>query len=565
VNAPRRRHAEPDVALGHAIPAGGLGSAIRRGLFWTMGGQWAGYLVQLGTTIVLARLLTPADFGLVGMALTLTVIADQFRSLGLSQAVIQRRDLTWEQVNALFWVNTAAGVVLGLLVGATGGALAAFYGDDRVSRICLVLAFSYVLTGAAVQHNALLSRQLRFRSLALRNGVSRLVASVVAVAAALLGAGYWSLVVLQLAMNCFSLFFVWTAVTWRPSRPAGFRSALPLLGFGAGVSLARLLNAVSRQADNILIGKFIGASALGLYTRAYGLLMLPLRQIKDPLGSIVSPMLSVLQGEPQRYRRLYTSSVAGLAHVGMPAIAVAAVAADPIITVLLGPRWSGAAPLFQLLAVAGFFQLISATTGWLFVSSGRASGYAWWAAVSSVVTVVGFAVGLRWGAKGVAASYAIVQTALVIPSFAVAVKGTSVSLADVLRALVRPIVVATLVLSAAFGTSRWVAPAPRLVQLAFVGAAGLVAWAGVLAVWPAARAELSGLFAMIRPRRPASNDPSPGTPGHRDAGDGGTGPSGQSRPCDEQVSMSCNAARHRRTRGTVTKDKSDSTGLVVRE
>jgi O-antigen/teichoic acid export membrane protein len=517
-----------------------------------MGGQWAGYLVQLGTTVVLARLLTPADFGLVGMALTLTVIADQFRSLGLSQAVIQRRDLTWEQVNALFWINTAAGVVLGILVAATGGALATFYGDHRVSRICLVLAASYVLTGAAVQHNALLSRQLRFRSLALRNGLSRLVASLVAVGAALLGAGYWSLVVLQLAMNCFSLFFVWSAVTWRPSRPSGFRSAVPLLGFGAGVSLARLLNAVSRQADNILIGKFVGASALGLYTRAYGLLMLPLRQIKDPLGSIVSPMLSVLQAEPQRYRKLYTSSVAGLAHVGMPAIAVVAVAADPIITVLLGAKWSGAARLFQLLAVAGFFQLISATTGWLFVSSGRAKGYAWWAACSSAVTVAGFAVGLRWGAEGVAASYAIVQTALVVPSFAVAVRGTSVSLADVLGALVRPIVVAALVLCAAFGTSLGVRPAPRLVQLALVGSAGLVAWAGVLALWPAARAELLNLLAMVRPRRPGLSMPTRG--GRRDHGGGAdreAWTSAGSGTCDEAVTMSCNAARHRRTRGTV--------------
>ena len=367
------------------------------------------------------------------MAFTLTVIADQFRSLGLSQAVIQRPDLTWQQVNAMFWINSGAGVVLAGFVAVTGPFLASFYGDQRIVAICWVLSASYVLSGLAVQHNALLSRHLNFRSIALRNGLSRLAASALAVSAALLGAGYWSLVVLQVGVNLFTLAFVWTAVRWWLSRPRALRSAIPLLRFGAGVSLGSMLNTISRQADNVLIGKFLGAGPLGLYSRAYGLLMMPLRQIKDPPGAIVLPMLAALQREPARYRALYRSAIAGLAHVGMPGIAIVAVGAHPIISILLGRRWEAAAPLFQLLAIAGFVQLISATTGWLFISSGRSRAYATWAGVSSALTVVVFVVGLHWGARGVAAAYAVSQTVMALPSFALAVRGTAFASDDAPR------------------------------------------------------------------------------------------------------------------------------------
>lgn len=497
-------------SLARAIPAGRIGHTVRRGLVWAVAGQWGAYVVQMLTTIVLARFLSPTDFGLVAMAFTLTIVADQFRSLGLSHAVIQRPDLSWQQVNAMFWINFVAGIVLAGFVAITGPLVATFYDDQRIVGICWVLSASYVLSGLAVQHNALLSRQLNFRSIALRNGLSRLAASILAITAALLGAGYWSLVLLQVGINLFTLAFVWTAVRWRPSRPRALGSAMPLVRFGAGVSVGSMLNTISRQADNVLIGKFLGAGALGLYGRAYGLLMMPLRQIKDPLGSIVLPMLAALQGEPQRYRALYRSAIAGLAHVGMPVIAIVAVGAHPIVVVLLGRRWEPAAPLFQLLAIAGFFQLVSATTGWLFVSSGRSRAYATWAAVSSAITVAAFAVGLQWEVRGVAASYALSQTAMLLPSFAVAVRRTPVSLTDVVTTLMRPLAVAAFVLTASWVAARAVAHAPELLELGVTCGAGALAWTIVLLAWGSARAEIRRFVNLARPgygSPPAGGEP----------------------------------------------------------
>ncbi len=260
-----------------------------------------------------------------------------------------------------------------------------------------------------------------------------------------------------------------------------------------------MLNTISRQADNVLIGKFLGAGPLGLYSRAYGLLMMPLRQIKDPLGAIVLPMLAALQREPARYRALYRSAIAGLAHVGMPGIAIVAVGAHPIISILLGRRWEAAAPLFQLLAIAGFVQLISATTGWLFISSGRSRAYATWAGVSSALTVVAFVVGLHWGARGVAAAYAVSQTVMALPSFALAVRGTAVSLADVVTAMLRPLAVSGFVLAASWTAARSVGDHPVVVQLVVTCGAGGLVWAGLLLAWPAARAEVHQLVRIAKP------------------------------------------------------------------
>lgn len=497
----RIRAARDDSTLAREISAGAVRSTVRSGLLWTLSGQWGGYVLQLATTIVLARLLQPSDFGLIGMALTLTVLVDQFRTLGLSQAVVQRKDLTWRQVDALFWVNAATGVVLGALVACLGPLAASFYGRPELGPICAVLGAAYVVSGLGVQHNALLNRHLRFRAIALRTSVARLIASAAAIGAALAGAGYWSLVVLQVTQTVVALLVVWTAVRWRPGPPRGLSEALPLLRFGAGVSAAGLLNTIARNADNILIGRVLGADALGLYTRAYGLLLVPLRQLKHPLGSIVEPVLSSMQDQPARYRQLYCAAIQGLSHVGMPLVAVLAVVSHEVVLVLLGDQWLAAVPVFQILAIAGLAQLVSSTTGWLFVSSGRSGPFARWAAISAAITVVSFAVGLRWGIQGVAVAYAVGQTAMLLPSFHYASQDTPVSTWDIVAAMRRPAVLAAAATAAAAGARAVMDGAPPAAVLLGAPGIAVLVWGLVLAVWPAARAEVVSSLGVLRRRR----------------------------------------------------------------
>lgn len=491
-----------DASLDRHVGAGAAGGILRRGVAWTLGGQWVGYAVQVGTIAVLARLLTPDDFGLIAMVLAVTALLDQFRSLGLSQAVVQREKLSWAQMDSLFWINGLVGVVLAGLLAAGGPLLAAFYGRDELVMVSLALAGGYLLSGFAIQHQALLSRQMRFAVLARRSVSARLAASIVAVVAALLGAGYWSLVLQQIASVLLSAIVVWTAVRWVPGRPRELRSTLPLVRFGAGVSAAALMNTLARQADNIIIGRVLGAGPLGIYSRAYALLMLPLRQMKDPIGVVVVPVLSALTPEPARYRRVYRAALAGVCHIGLPGMALLAVVAGPLIDVLLGDQWTAAVPVFQVLALAGICQVVSATTGWLFVSSGRTGAYAAWAAVSSVLTVASFVVGVRWGLQGVAWAYAIGQVVLALPAFVVACRGTPVRLADVLDSMWRPVLVGAVVASAALLVQwQWASQLAAGLDLAVSLLAAALVWGVVVAVWPRARAEVLALVRLRKDRR----------------------------------------------------------------
>lgn len=488
--------------LARSVTHGELGKSAARGVAWTLAGSWMSAAVQVGTTMVLARLLTPADFGLMAMALTLTALVNQFRQLGLSQAVVQRPDLRWSQVSALFWVNTAVGVVLAGLVALGGIPLAAFYDEPALVPLCAALGAGFVVSGVSVQHGALLNRAMQFRRISLRNVTAGLLSSLAALAAALLGLGVWALVVQNVSALVFATILNWWAVPWRPSSPRRLADAAPLLRFGIHVSVANLFHTVSREGDNVVIGRFLDAGALGLYTRAYSLLMLPLRQLKTPVQAVMVPTLAALQEEPGRYRLAYRTAIAGLCHAGMPLVVVLAVAADEVIAVVLGDQWLAAARIFQLLALASFVQLVSTTTGWIYTSTGRGRPYVAWAVVGGVVTVAGFLVGVRWGVQGVAASYAATQLLLVVPGFALACRHSPVALGDPFRAMARPSVVAALVLVTTAGVRSAVVPrvsAPLALAATVAGA--LVVWGVVMMLWPAARRELVGLVASLRRRR----------------------------------------------------------------
>lgn len=436
------------------------------------------------------------------MALTLTVLVTQFRQLGLSQAVVQRVDLRWSQVNALFWINTGAGIGLAMLVALSGFPLAAFYGQPQLVPICAVLGIGFAISGLSVQHGALLNRAMQFRQISVRNLAAGGLSSGCAIVAAVLGLGVWSLVIQSISALVFATVLNWWAVPWRPSRPRQVREALPLLAFGAHVSIAGLFHTLSRQGDNIIIGKFLDAGTLGLYTRAYSLLMLPLRQLKTPVQAVMVPALAALQQEPQRYRRAYRTSLTAICYAGMPIVVILAVSAHEVIFVALGDQWTAAAPIFQFLAVAGFVQLVSTTTGWIYTSTGRGRAYAGWALASAVVTVAGFAVGVQWGGTGVAASYALTQTVLLVPAFYFACKTTPVAFGDPFRAMARPSVVALAVLAGALAARALASPElPAIVRLGVVLAGAVAAWVIALAVWRTARVELVGLAAVLRQRR----------------------------------------------------------------
>ena len=477
-----------------------VGSQSARGAAWTLSAQWGLQLVKMGSIVVLARLLTPDDYGLLAMVWPITGFVAMLGGLGLTAAVVQRAHLTHEQLSNLFWLNVGVGVLLTGVIAAGAPLIASFYGRDELVGITIAIAPTLLLVSLAAQHQSLMQRQLKFRGVATRVFVAGVAEVAFAVAAAVAGAGYWALVIGQVGGAVVSLITVWTAVRWRPGRPGRAAGTRELVSFGGGVSTFGILNFASQNLDNVLIGKFLGGEQLGLYSRGYGLLMLPLQQVHAPLGNVVRPTLAGLWPEPDRYRRYYLAALSGLCFVVAPVVVVLAVLAEEVVTVLLGERWIESAEVFRWLAIAGLLQTVGYTNGWLYVTSGRAWALARWGLISRPIVMLSFVVGLPWGITGVAISYAAAQLVLTPLGIARASRGTPVRLRDVVRVCARPMVVAFTAGGVAALAYLIVPDASALVTALVGGGLAALTIVGLIAAWPSARREVLGLVGHMRGR-----------------------------------------------------------------
>jgi PST family polysaccharide transporter len=357
--------------------------------------------------MILARMLTPADFGLVAMVTAITGFVGLFKDLGLSQATVQRSEINHAQVSTLFWINVAASALLMIIVAALAPAIALLYHEPKLMWITLALAGGFIFSGLAVQHQALLRRQMKFTTLVLIDLFSLLISLVIALIMAANGFRYWALVMQTITQAISYCVLIWIWCDWRPQRWSRGSGVRTMLAFGGDLTGFGVVNYFSRNADNALIGWRCGDTVLGLYGRAYQLLLLPLSQVNTPIASVAIPALSRLQYHEKHYRRAFLQLLKKLTMVTIPLIALTIVCADWIVHAVLGSQWDGAAKIFVWLGLAALLQPLTFTSGWLFVSQGRTREQLVWGVLSSAVIVLSFVIGLHWGAIGVAIAYAI--------------------------------------------------------------------------------------------------------------------------------------------------------------
>ncbi len=373
------------------------------------------FVITIAATGVMARLLRPSDYGLIGMVAFFTYFVAMFKDLGLSVATIQKSEITRDQVSTLFWLNVVVSVAITVVMIALSPFVSWFYGDQRLLSITVVTALGFVLGGLTVQHEALLRRQMRFFSLVSISLTSTVVGYIVGIYLAWRGFSYWSLVFSQLALLLTNTIGVWLACRWRPGLPKRNSGVRSMIAFGRNFTGFSIINYFSRNLDNLLLGKIWGANELGLYNRAYQLMTLPIDQVNEPITSVAIPALSRIKDEEQRYRRAYLRMLEKIAMFTMPAIAFMMATSDWIVQLILGPQWSATSRIFLLLGITGLFQPIANTTGWLFLTQGRSRHMFQWGLISGPLTVGSILLGLPWGAVGVATSYAITRVLLTDP------------------------------------------------------------------------------------------------------------------------------------------------------
>ena len=401
----RTDHLKADIARRTA--RGGLATIVSQGLK---------FFFSTAATIILARLLTPQDYGLIGMMAVIVNFVSMFKDLGLATATIQKEEIGDQQISTLFWFNVALSFGVFVFTVAIAPLVSWFYGDARLTWITAVYAIGFVFGGLAVQHEALLRRQMRFLSLAIVEVVSLLVGITVAIALAWRGVHYWALIFSQLSQGLSYTIGVWIVCRWRPGLPVRGSGVRSMLVFGRNLTGFGVVNYFARNLDNLLIGKFWGSQQLGLYAKAYQLLLLPIEQINTPIAAVAIPALSRLNDDPERYRAAYLRILEKIAIVTMPGTALMIVTADWIVQIVLGPQWMEASRIFALLGIAGLIQPIANTTGWLFMTQSRTHHMFQWGIIGSTMIIISIVAGLPWGAVGVATSYALTFDLVVVPT-----------------------------------------------------------------------------------------------------------------------------------------------------
>ncbi|HEY5051682.1 MAG TPA: lipopolysaccharide biosynthesis protein [Acidothermaceae bacterium] len=388
-------------------PAGGLGNAAARGTGITLAMQCVRFVLQFCSLVVLARLLTPADFGIVAMVTAIVGVADIMRDFGLSSAAIQAKFLNNAERTNLFWVNVGIGCAGALVILLCTPLISRLYGQHHLAPIIFSLAWILIVSGVNTQFNAELSRSLRFKALAFADIGAQALGIAAAITVAALGGGYWAIVVQQIVVAVMTLTFNMAVCRWRPGLPRRSVSITRFFRFGGGVFGTQLIAYATKNIDNVAVGAYWGAGPLGLYSRAYQLLMTPLSQINAPLTRVALPVLSRVQEDDVVFARYLKKAQLVGCYLTATVFAMCAALATPLVAVLFGPKWHGVAPIFALLAIGGVFRSISQISYWIFLSRGKTAQQFKQYLVTRPIMIAIILGGLPWGPKGVAVGASI--------------------------------------------------------------------------------------------------------------------------------------------------------------
>jgi O-antigen/teichoic acid export membrane protein len=403
-------------------------------------GQGANFILRTGSMVVLARLLSPEDFGLVGMATAVTGFLSLFRDVGLSVATVQRESITKAQTSTLFWLNLGVGLILSALCAVMAPLLTVFYREPRLFWVTVLTGAGFIFFGAAAQHRALLERQMRFTVLSMIDIISLFVSLPVGVGMALAGQRYWALVDMSVCQYAASALFVWIASRWVPGWPQRGVGVRSMVKYGGTLTLNNFIIYLANNADKVLIGRFCGAEALGIYGRAYQLINLPTENLNSSIGLVSFPALSRVQDKPERLRSYFLKGYGFFLSIVIPITMACGLFAEDIVRVFLGAKWGAAVPLFRILAPSVLAFSMIKPLFWLLVATGRASRMLRISLLVGPVVILGHIIGLIYGPAGVAAGLSITTVLLVVPIIIWATRGTSITAVDALKEIMRPFV-----------------------------------------------------------------------------------------------------------------------------
>lgn len=470
------------------------------GVMWAGISQAGRIVLQLLATAALSRLLPPTDFGLLAMATIVINFANLLRDMGTSAAVIQRHTLSGELLDSVFWFNIALGVGLAFSVLLLAAPVAFFFKEARLTGVLAALAISFPLGSSGAVHQALLERGMRFRQLARIELSSAAVALLAAVIAARHGLGVYSLVLNTVCLAALTTLQLWLASRWRPTTRWHGNELRSLWGFSANLVGSQTLTYFTRNIDTMLIGRFLGALQLGWYNTAYRIMLFPVTNLSSVIARVLFPVLSRRQDNVAAFTTLYLRAISGIALITAPLMTGIWATRTQFVTVVLGERWLPVADVIAWLAPAGMLQAIGTTVGLIGMSTGNTRIMMRWSIVVLISTSASILIGLPWGYVGVAASYAIQNFIMFLPTFAVALGLIGLKLRHLMAAIGRQFAAAIAMAAVVYPVSLRLDPgmhaATQFVVLVALGVAIYLLLAGLFM-----RPLMTDALAVIRLRR----------------------------------------------------------------
>ena len=450
-----------------------LRGQVVRGVGWVLSAQTAIRLIGFGTMVVLVRLLGPRNIGLAAEALVFTRLAFLFSDVGLRAVLVQRKTLSDVDRSTAFWTSAMLGLAVSLAVVALARPIAALFGDQQVGPLVAVLSLYVLFTALGVTPGGLLARELRFRTLELRTVAAALAGALSAIVVAVLGYGPWAIVTQLVVDAAVSTALLWLNVGWRPRFVYSRQSLRGLAGFGGYVFGGGLASYLHRNADNFLVGRFLGPAKLGAYSTAYDVMQWPLLALNAPIWNVFFPAMAKIR-EPKQIGDMLIRVTRLAATITAPGYLGMVVVAPDFVTVVFGSRWHEAIPVLQILSYVGLIQSLTILVANVLLTLDGARTFFWLTALGSLAMVGAFAMGLKWGLLGVTATYAAANTPVTALFIVFAARATGVPLREFARAMRGVLVAAALMATAVLGVrlvliALHVPPLARLAILVLLG------------------------------------------------------------------------------------------------
>ena len=411
-----------------------------QGGFYSLSFQAIDSLIRIGSITILARILLPEHFGLIGMVTAVTAFAGVAKDLGLSTATVQQKNITHEIVSKLFWINIVIGFAIMLFFSSFSFLIAKFYHEPRLVYITIAISTGFLWGGLTIQHQALLQRNMKFAAIGAVLIGSTLASTIIAIYLGIKGYGYWALVWREVFRGVFIALGTAILCPWIPGLPRKNIKIGHMITFGRRIAGFNIIVFLTANLDTILIGRFWGPAQVGIFRQAYNLLYFPVMQLATPVNRVASPTLSFLQDDAERYRKYYKKMLTTLSFVTMPMIMFLIVFSYDVVLVILGEKWIEAVDIFRILAISAFFKPASDTTGLLLITCGQTKKYFKLGLIIGIVLLCSYSVGVFWGILGVAYGHLVASCILLFVRLSYCFKGTPVNVNTFFEAIEKPFV-----------------------------------------------------------------------------------------------------------------------------